>query len=275
MRRLIRSKWFILGLVVVILLSLAALSASLKNGTGFFENLITVPLTPLQNAIAFLSGKIGGFFAYFEDVKITKAQNEELNRRISELEQEILHIRQLEKENQELRDALKLKDQYDEYEFIGSSIIAKDPGNWFEIFTINCGSKDGIDVDSPVITAYGLVGRVCETDLLSSRVISLIDLDSTVSARFSNSRDTIIVRGDVNLKSKGLCRADYISPEMDIKPGDIVETSGLGGIFPKGIIIGKVEQIVRNEGQYDSYAIIRPIVDFKRLEEVIVLDKKQ
>lgn len=273
MRRLLRSKWFILVLVVVILLTLAAFSGNGKKG-GFLSNIISVPVAPLQNVISFLSSKVGGIFDYFEDVKVTKARNEELAQRIIKLEQENLIIQQLQRENQELRDALNFKDQYDDYEFMGSSIVAKDPGNWFEVFTINSGSKDGIDVNSPVITAYGLVGRVSKTDLLTSRVISIIDLDSTVSARLSNSRDTIIVRGDVNLKSRGLCRADYISPEMDVMPGDTVETSGLGGIFPKGIIIGKVEEVIRNEGQYDSYAIIKPVVDFKRLEEVIVLDKK-
>ena len=134
--------------------------------------------------------------------------------------------------------------------------------------------KDNITPDSPVITAYGLVGRVSKTDLTTSRIISIIDIDSTVSARLSKSRDLIVVRGDVELKGKGLCRADYIPPNVDVMPGDTVETSGIGGIYPKGIIIGKVVSVISNEGQYDSYAVIEPVVDFKRLEEVIVLKKK-
>ena len=274
MRRILTNKIFILVLVIVLLLALAAVSYSERSGVNIIGNIISVPAAPLQRAFSFVSKKVGDFFGYFEDVKKTQEENEELKKRISELEQQILDIEKLTKENRELKDALNFKEQLDEYDFIGSSIIAKDPGNWFEVFTINRGSKDSIQPDSPVVTSYGLVGRISKVDLLTSRVISIIDIDSTVSARLSKSRDLIVVRGDVELRSKGLCRADYIPPDADIMPGDTVETSGIGGIYPKGIVIGKVVSVISNEGQYDSYAIIQPVVDFKRLEDVIVLKKK-
>ena len=98
-------------------------------------------------------------------------------------------------------------------------------------------------------------------------------MDSTVSARLSKS-GSYCGKGDLELRNKGQCRADYIPPDADVLPGDTIETSGMGGIFPKGISIGKVVKVVQNEGQYDSYAIIEPVVDFKRLEDVIVLKKK-
>lgn len=274
MRRFFTNKIFILVVIVILLLTLAAVSYSEISGVNIIGNIVSVPAAPLQRAFTFVTGKIGDFFGYFEDINALRSQNEKLSQRISELEQQILDIDQLTKENKELKDALNFKDQYDEYDFIGSNIIAKDPGNWFDVFTINRGTKDGIFSDSPVITSYGLVGRVSKTDLLSSRVVSIIDMDSTVSARLSKSRDLIVVRGDVELRSKGLCRADYIPPNTDVMPGDMVETSGIAGIYPQGIIIGKVVKVIKNEGQYDSYAIIEPVVDFKRLEDVIVLKKK-
>jgi rod shape-determining protein MreC len=261
-------------LIAALLLTLAAVSYSEKSGVNIISNIVSVPAAPLQRAFTFVAGKIGGFFGYFQDVNAVKAENEELQKKISELEQKILDIDKLTKENKELRDALNFKNQYEEYDFIGSSIIAKDPGNWFDVFTINRGSKDGIQTDCPVITAYGLVGRVSRTDIVSSRVVSIIDMDSNVSARISKSRDIIVVRGDVELRSKGQCRADYIPPDADVMPGDTIETSGIGGIYPQGIIIGKVVKVIKNEGQYDSYAIVEPVVDFKRLEDVIVMKKK-
>ncbi|MCX7774166.1 MAG: rod shape-determining protein MreC [Clostridia bacterium] len=274
MRRIFANKIFILVVIAALLLTLAAVSYSEKSGANIIGNIVSVPAAPLQQAFTFMTGKVNDFFGYFEDVKATKAKNEQLNRKISELEQQILDNERLKKENKELRDALNFKNQYEEYDFIGCNIVAKDPGNWFDVFTINRGSKDNLYSDSPVITAYGLVGRVSKTDLLTSRVVSIIDLDSTVSARLSKSRDLIVVRGDVELRGKGLCRADYIPPNTDVMPGDMIETSGLGGIYPQGIIIGKVVKVVKNEGQYDSYAIIEPVVDFQRLEDVIVLKKK-
>jgi rod shape-determining protein MreC len=275
LRRIFTNKIFILVVVVVLLLALAAVSYSELSGVNIISNIISVPAAPLQRAYAFVTGKVGDFFGYFEDVKKLKDENEQLSQRISELEQQLLDIDRLTKENEELRAALNFKDQYEEYNFLGASIIAKDPGNWFDVFTVNRGINDGIENNSPVITAYGLVGRVSKTDLMTSRVVSIIDMDSTVSARLSKSRDLIVIRGDVELRAKGLCRADYIPPNTDIMPGDTVETSGMGGLYPKGIIIGKVVKVVKNEGQYDSYAIIQPMVDFKRLEDVIILTKKE
>ncbi|NLM73185.1 MAG: rod shape-determining protein MreC [Clostridiaceae bacterium] len=274
MRRIFTNKIFVFSLIVVLLLTLAAVSYNEKNGVNVISNIISIPAVPFQKAVTFMDEKISDFFGYFEDIKKTKAENEELRQRINELEQEILDIEKLKKENRELRDVLNYKNQYEEYEFLGSSIIAKDPGNWFDVFTIDRGSKDQITVDSPVVTAYGLVGRISKIDAFSSKVVSIIDMDSTVSARLSKSRDLIVVRGDLELRNQGQCRADYIPPDADVQPGDTVETSGIGGIFPKGIVIGKVVKVVKNEGQYDSYAIIEPVVDFKRLEEVIVLKKK-
>lgn len=274
MRRLLKSKLFIVALVVAGILALAALSAGEGSGVRVIGNVISIPIAPLQRIISFTAERIGGIFDYFKDVKLTKAENEELLRRVSELEKENRELERLKKENQELRDALNFLDEMESYEPIGCTIIAKDPGNWFEVFTINRGSKDGIEINAPVITAYGLVGRISDVDLFTAKVTTIIDMDSTVAARVSRSRDIMIVRGDATLKNRGLCRMDYISPDVDIMPGDLIETSGLGGIYPKGIIIGQVKEIIRNEGQFDSYAIISPIVDFKRLEEVIVLKEK-
>ena len=275
MRRIFTNRIFILVLIVVLLLALVAVSYGEKKGVNIVSNIVSVPAAPLQRAVTFMAEKINGFFGYFEDVKATKEENEQLKQKISELEKENRDIDRLTRENEELKDALNFKNQYEEYDFMGASIIAKDAGNWFDIFTVNLGSRDGIMTDSPVITAYGLVGKVSRTDLLSSRVVSIIDIDSTVSARLSKSRDLIVVRGDMELRSKGQCRADYIPPDADVLPGDTIETSGIGGIYPKGIPVGKVVKVIKSEGQYDSSAIIEPFVDFQRLEEVIVLKKKQ
>lgn len=274
MKRIFTNKIIIFVLIVVLLLTLAAVSHNERSRVNIISNIVSIPAIPMQKAVSFIDEKISSFFSYFEDVKATKEENEQLKQRLSELEQDVRDIEKLRKENRELRDALNFKNRYEEYDFVGADIIAKDPGNWFDVFTIDRGSKDGIEVNSPVITAYGLVGRVSKIDAFTSKVVSIIDMDSTVSARLSKSRDLIVVRGDLELRNKGQCRADYIPPDADVLPGDTIETSGMGGIFPKGIIIGKVVKVVQNEGQYDSYAIIEPVVDFKRLEDVIVLKKK-
>ena len=160
LRRILSNKIFILVTVIIILLTLVAVSHSERSGINIIGNIISIPAAPLQKAFTFVDEKISDFFGYFEDVKETKKANQELLQKVNELERQLLDLDRLTKENKELREALNFKDQYEEYEFVGSSIIAKDPGNWFEVFTINRGKNDKITTDSPVITAYGLVGRV-------------------------------------------------------------------------------------------------------------------
>jgi len=120
------------------------------------------------------------------------------------------------------------------------------------------------------------VGRVLRADLTSSKVISIIDEDSVVSCWLSKSGGGhVMVRGDLTLKEQGLCMMYNIPQNVDVAVGDVVETSGLGGIYPKGILVGRVEEIVNAEDKYFRYAIIKPEVDFKKLREVYILKIKE
>jgi len=270
LRRLFGNKLFIISLVLVLLFVLAAMTASENSKLNVIRNVISVPLKPLQTGINAIGGKIKDVVNYFKDIRTTKAENAELKLKIREMERELEKVHRLEKENENLKKLLSFKEQYTQ-EIIACNIISKDAGNWFEIFTIDRGSKDGIEVDDPVINADGLVGRVSRVDLLSSKVISIIDTESSVSARLSKTRDLVILRGDAQLRTQGLCRLDYITPDVEVSVGDKVETSGLNSLYPKGIMIGEVIQVVKNEGQFDYYAIVKPSVDFRRLEEVAVI----
>jgi rod shape-determining protein MreC len=118
------------------------------------------------------------------------------------------------------------------------------------------------------------VGKVYEDLPVSSKVISIIDPESSISAIISKSMDYVIVSGDINLESKGLCRMNQIPIDLDISIGDTIETSGIGGIFPKGLLIGTVKEIVNGSNELERYAVIQPAVDFRRLQEVFVLIKK-
>ena len=118
------------------------------------------------------------------------------------------------------------------------------------------------------------VGNISQTLPFTSKVLSIIDVDSTVSAIVSKSMDFVLVKGDLNLKNQGLCRMDILSTTLNLDVGDTVETSGIGGIFPRGLLIGKVKQVIQTNNELTRYAIIEPAVDFQRLQAVIVLKSK-
>lgn len=270
MRRLFENKVFIISLVVILLFVLAALTANENGKFNVFRNAFSVPLNPLQRGIKSVGDSIKGTINFFRDARTSQQENAELKKKLQEAERDLEKVYRLEKENEDLKKLLSFKDQFIQ-ELVGCNVTSKDAGNWFEIFTIDRGSKDGIAVNDPVINANGLVGRVSRVDLLSSKVVSIIDTESSVSARLSKSRDLVILKGDAQLRMDGFCRLDYIPPDVEVSVGDKVETSGMSSLYPKGIIIGEIIQVIKNEGQYDYYAIVKPAVDFRRLEEVAVI----
>jgi len=272
--RFFKNKLFILLTITVAILIIMGLSARKNSKINSVSNVLTVVLSPFQEFINYIGDRVEGSAKYLQDIEALSQENEALKARINELEKEVKELSDYREKNKELKEALNIKDQFSDVEFLGANIIAKDMGNWFNTFTIDRGITDGVTVDSAVITKDGLVGRVISTDIFSSKIITIIDEDSTVSARVSKTRDLVFVKGDLELKNQGLCRLDNIFPDMDIAVGDTIETSGLGGIYPKGIIIGKVKEVRRKTNDLNRYAIIEPAVDFKRLEEVFVLENK-
>lgn len=274
MLRIFKSKVFLFGLITICILIVIGVTSRQGSQANWLSHIANAAISPFQKIFSLSAEKVEGGLSFFKDIKAVQKENEELKAKIDQLEQENRELQEYREKNKEFREVLNLKDQFNDYDFVGANIIAKDPGNWFNIFTIDIGKKDGIENNFPVITSKGLVGSVLSSGAISSKVITLIDIDSTVSARISKSREIVRVKGDITLKEQGLCRMDYISPEVDIEVGDMIETSGIGGVFPKGIIIGKVKEIRQTNSELSRYAVIEPAVDFKRLEEVVVLKSK-
>jgi rod shape-determining protein MreC len=272
--RIFKSKIFVFTLITIILLISLGISTRKDSKLHYIGDVISVPLAPMQSFFSYIGKQVEGSITFLSDTKAIKKENVELKAQIDKLQDENRKLLRYEKENIDLRAALDLKDQFNNYDYVGGNIIAKDIGNWFNVFTIDRGNSDGITANSPVITSKGLVGSVNETLPFTSKVLSIIDVDSTVSAVISKSMDFVLVKGDLSLKNQGLCRMDIMSMGSDLEVGDTVETSGVGGIFPRGILIGRVKQVIQTNNELNRYAIIEPAVDFKRLQEVFVLKSK-
>lgn len=275
MLRLFKNKLFWLAAVTVGILIVIGMSASPNSKLHFIARAISVPLSPVQRLFSYIGRGIEDNIRFLMDMKELDGENKRLKERIDQLEWEVKQLNKYREENKELRETLNLKDQFGDYESIGGNIIAKDMGNWFNVFTIDRGSSDGVTVNSPVITSKGLVGVVISVTPFTSKVMTVIDEDSTVSAVVTKSMDVVIVKGDIFFKEYGLCRMDYIDAGTDIAVGDTIETSGLGGIFPRGILVGRVKAVGKTENNLTKYAVIEPAVDFKRLQEVFVLINKE
>ena len=192
--------------------------------------------------------------------------HEAMKQELLVLRDEVVRMAELEAENSRILKLLNFsKDTHNRH--IGAQIIGRDVSSWTHWVIINVGKNDGIVKDMPLIAPGGLVGRVVSVSSDSSKCVLVIDHQSKASALIQRTRDTGIVVGQGN----GLLRLEYLSLDADVKVGDIVVTSGLGGIFPKGITIGEVTTVGAERNGLHLFAEVKPYIDFKRIEEVVCL----
>jgi len=261
----------IIGIIITIMILI--LTVILSNidvqKMSYVENALNAFVMPIQNGLTYLKNKIEGNSSFFEDINKLQEENEALKRKNSELEQSLREFEIVKAENETLKEYVGLKDKYQNYQPIPAYIINKDITNYNQTIVINVGEKDGVKVDMTVIADQGLVGRVISTTQTTAKIQTIIDTASSVSCNISTSREPIIVTG--TLEKASTLKASYIPTDATILENDKIETSGIGGIYPKGITIGTIQEIVSTKNVTDRYAYVETAVDFKKLETVLVI----
>lgn len=262
-----------IGIIITILILI--LTVILSNidiqKMSYLENALNSFVMPIQNGLTYLKNKMEGNESFFTDISKLQEENEELKRKNSELEQTLREYEIVKSENETLKEYVSLKDKYQNYQTVPAYIIQKDITNYNQTIVINVGERDGVKVDMAVIADQGLVGHVISTTQTTAKIQTIIDTASSVSCNISTSREPIIVTG--TLEKTSTLKASYIPTDATILESDKVETSGIGGIYPKGIPIGTIKEIVSTKNITDRYAYVETAIDFKKLETVLVITK--
>ncbi len=263
----------ILGSVIVfvLLLLLIFLSNVDNNKLSYLENIGAKVTTPVQKIISDISNKIKGNSNYFSNLDELKKENEDLKKKNSELETELRELEVLKAENKNLQEYMNLTEKYSDYNAIPAYVINKDVSNYSSNLVINVGSDDGVEENMTVIADKGLVGHVISTQKKSSKVQVIIDPASTVSSSISTTEESIICKG--TLDNDQILRATYIPTGAELIVGDTLQTSGVGGIYQRGIYIGTIREIITTNNSTDRYAIVEPGVDFSKVNSVLVIKK--
>ncbi len=260
----------IAGIVItIIILILIVVLSNVDSGTSFIENAASKLVMPVQNGLTYLKNKISGNSTFFTDINNLKQENEELSQRNSELEQSLRELESIKSENETLKEYLGLTEKYGEYKTVPAYIINKDISNYSKTVVINVGSDDGIKENMTVIADQGLVGHVISVTSDTAKVRTIVDTSSSVSCLLSTTDESIVCKG--TLEEDSALRAMYIPDDDGIIQGDSVETSGLGGIYPKGIHVGSIKRVVNTQNAMDRYAIVETAVDFDKLDTVLVI----
>ena len=260
----------IAGIVITILiLILIVVFSNSDSEISFFENAASKLVMPVQNGLTYLKNKVSGNSTFFTDISNLKSENEELTKKNSELEQSLRELENIKSENETLKEYLGLTEKYGEYKTIPAYIINKDISNYSKTVVINVGSDDGIKENMTVIADQGLVRHVISVTKNTAKVRTIIDTSSSVSCSLSTTEESIVCKG--TLEEGSALKAMYIPDEDGIIQGDSVETSGLGGIFPKGVHVGSIKKVVNTKNATDRYAIVETAVNFDKLDTVLVI----
>jgi len=229
-------------------------------------------VAPLQSGISKAGSYLNTRSEELEKMDELIAENEELKQQIDDLTIENVKLQQEKYELTKLRELYELDAQYDSYEKVGARVIGKDSGNWFHIFVIDKGSEEGIKEDMNVMAGSGLVGRVTQVGPHWSKVLSIIDDSSNVSAMILSTSDNLIVTGNLQLYEDGVISYEKLVDSGDrVSEGDKVVTSNISDKYLPGILIGYVSSINKDTNNLTKSGYITPVVDFEHLNEVLVI----
>jgi len=269
--RFLKKKWVIFLLIIIFLIVTIIISSNPNSPINFIYKAVSVPLAPLQSFFSGAARRISDTVSYFFNYRSAEDEYAGIKEENDILKEQLKKIEYYKTENEELKELLAIIDVTKGYTSVSASVVASDTKNWYNLFTINKGSSSGIKLYDCVITNKGLVGKVISVAPTSAKVMSIVNEESSLMGRLLKTNDILRIRGMESLSSEILCKSDRFDQNVDIAVGDIIETGENEVVFPKGITIGKIKEIMTENNT--KYAYIEPAVDFRRIDTVIVMSK--
>ena len=275
MKDRVSKKALYIVIIAVIIAVIAAIGSATSQGGSSFVQTLSEPLfKPLRSVMTSIVNSLEDVYGYIYRYDELVAENEALRQRIATLEDEYKEYTEISAENERLKALIDFdqgnEDQDFTYESV--SIISWTASNYSSSFSISRGSSSGISVGDCVITEHGyLVGVVTEVGASSSTVTSVLDTTTNIGAMLYSSNELGLIEGDFSLFKEGKLKLSYLEDSTGIAIGETVVTSGRGGTYPSGLIIGYVESIGDNPSGLDYYAIVTPAADFDNMTRLYVI----
>ena len=265
------SQKFMLTVLTVLCVLLIGVSFFTDKLTAPIQNALSYIITPLQKGINGMGLWLTDRADYFATIDELRAENEQLKNELYEVKEKNLVLIQDQIELNNLRELYALDNKIPGYEKVAARVIGKSSGNWFSTFTIDKGSKDGIQVDMNVICGNGLVGIVTDVTDNSATVRSIIDNNSNVTGMLITSSDTCNIRGDLELIDSGYVHLEYLRGDVDVADGDMIVTSNISSKYIEGILIGYAKNVSEDANSLTQSGYLIPAVDFEHMTEVLVI----
>lgn len=259
--------------IVVVALIVGLASRARENGqAGLLPEAVHTLEGPVQSAVGSVVDWFQGLYGYIYQYDKLVAENESLRRQLAEAQQQVRDSAEAAEENIRLRSLLGYLEKNTSFQTESALITAWDASNWVSAFTISKGSDQGIELGDCVITESGmLVGQISELGTNWATVRTVIDVNMDAGVLVGDSAIAAMVVGDYALMQDGLCKLSYFTEDVTLFTGDSVVTSGRGGAFPSGIVVGTVIELRSEAGGQSYYAVVDPSVDLSMLSQVFII----
>lgn len=270
MLKFFRSNIFKVLLGVTLILSgiLFYTSTFLENGLLDAMSYMTLPFEKLSSRI---SNSAVSFLGQRKKVYELELEIEDLENEVRDLRNKMVDYYDTKKENAQYAKYYDLKRENNSLKFVSASVVGRDPGEFFEGFIIDHGSSSGISVNDAVITENGIVGCISHINANSSKVKTILSPDVKIGVVDKMSLDSGVISGDIKLSNQNLTRMTLIPSQNNIKPEDFVVSSGLSGMYPKNLLLGKIVSLEYDSYNASNYAIVQPFEKIHDVEDVFVV----
>lgn len=273
MQRFFKSKWFkaLLSLFVVLLIGTIYAAVSL-NGASPFSSATGAIFEPLQKASSFVGKGFKNIGSGFASRSSYEKQIDDLQKKVDDYQKQLIDYEQSKQKVKLYEDFLEVRETHSDFKVQPATVIGRDAANAFSSIVLSKGSADGIKKNDPVICGNGqLVGVVSKVGSTYCVVSTIFDPSVNISAYEVRTRETGFSTTNVKLSKDKLCRLSGLNRNTAIATGGIVCTSGVGGIYPRDLIIGTVKEVQNDQHDISSYAIIKPDLDITRLEDALII----
>ena len=260
----------LLALCIVVFAFLLRATMTMGAST-VVEQIVGTITAPVQSLTSGLSGSITGFLDQSLRASEISQENEQLREENRKLIEQMVDYENYKHENESLKEQLGIQEENPQWETMTASVIGRDPSDQFYSFTIDKGTLDGVSYQDPVITADGLVGIVSEVGPVFAKVTTILDVRLNVACQDVRTQDVATISGDIEMAQQGKCKMSLIPRESGIAKGDIVQTAGTSGLYPQGIVVGRVSDVGFEPQGTMMYAVVEPANDIKSIKDVVII----
>jgi len=258
-------------LLLAIILAVATSIISALFGVTWAERAVQTVLSPIRGGVKAITRQVERYYDYIFEYESLEAENAYLEERIAQMEDDVRSADSLQRENERLRELLNLSEEHVDYQFNAAYVIAWDSSNWKSTFTIGKGSSAGLEAGMVVVTENAqVIGLITQVGTNWSTVTTILDTSLEISASVASTGSTGVVQGSYITGNEGKLRMNYLPNEAVLRNNDQVVTAG-STVYPKGLILGYIEDAGFDETGVSKYAILRPAASFDDLEQVFVI----